>query len=50
MTPFHPDLIAAVHEERTARLRGQRAGSPRRGDPVRWVRGQRHSGRGEREA
>ncbi len=49
MMPFHPDLIAAVHEERMARRRGSRTPS-RRGEDVRWVRGRRWQGRSAGEA
>ena len=44
MMPFHPDLIATVHDDRMDRRRAGRGGrtaSPRRGEDVRWVRSSR---------
>jgi hypothetical protein len=37
MSPFHPDLVAAIHRDRLEQLSPDRR-SPRRGRDARWVR------------
>lgn len=39
MTPFHPDLVSAIHRDRMDQMRRNgRSRAARQGEDVRWIR------------